>query len=145
MITKVAYWGVVFGVYAMSSTNGGTTVVRPIGIIDRRLSGILRSTDLPKCIGKTQKIASDVASDEFGIKLAAHRCYRMLVGMAKVRLDQERKILDAMQIQNRSEQDRMQNARYPKEKKTILQRVKGALAPKQLPAKKNKKLGIIRG
>jgi hypothetical protein len=141
MIAKGLYRGVLFGVYALPSPDNGTTVVRPLAVMDRNLAGLLSGVDIRKCVGKAHKVDADDNSDAYGVHQSCCRCYRMVIGMAKIKLDHIRRGLDEMQKQSRNDQDRMQNARYPKapEKKGLVQRVKGALVPKQLPAKKNGK------
>ncbi len=139
MIGKVVYRGVVFGVYAMSSTHEGTSVVRPMDVLDENLAGLLLGMDIRKCVGKAHKVDSDVGSDWFGIHQASCRCYRMLIGMAKIRVNDVLNRLNEMQEQSRKDQNKVQDARYPQvEKKGMIQRIKAAVAPKQIAAKSKK-------
>ena len=117
---RVSYRGVLFGVYSMASLNGGHTAVRPLAVSsDSLLAGLLAGEDVSKCVGKAFKEPEDDNSDEFGVHQAACRCYRMLVGLAKVRVNKVLETLDEMQRQSRADQDKVHSARYPRAEKPM--------------------------
>lgn len=114
MIGRVKYRGVVFGIHAVASTHNGHTVVRPIAI-PVELSDLVDEKSLAKCVGRAFKTEQDTNSDDFGVRLATCRAYRMLVGEAKVRVQGALRILDGMQKACRAEQDKLHDKRYPKQ------------------------------
>lgn len=114
MIGRIKYRGVVFGIHAVASTHNGHTVVRPIDV--GALGIILNSKDISKCVGRAVKVAEDKNSDDFGVRIATYRAYRILIGMVKVQVQKVIKAYDGMQAECRADQDRLHNRQYPKEK-----------------------------
>jgi hypothetical protein len=114
MIGRVKYRGVVFGVHAVASTHKGHTVVRPI-VVPVELSDLVDERNLAKCVGRAFKTEQDTNSDDFGVRLATCRAYRMLIGKAKVHVQRATRILEGMQKDCRAEQDSLHAKRYPKQ------------------------------
>ena len=114
MIGRVKYRGVVFGVHAVASTHNGHSVVRPICIAGNPFLHILKGKNISKCVGKAFKTELDENADEFGVKLATYRAYRMLVGEMKDEVQGWMGFLNGMQKSCCAEQDKLHNQRYPK-------------------------------
>ena len=115
MTDRVTYRDVVFSVHAKASTHKGHTVVRPIavvGVLGNMLSGV---RDVPlKCVGRAFKVEGDKNSDDFGVRLAVYRSYRMVVGLAKGEVQKVMKACDGMQKECKADQNKLHDKQYPK-------------------------------
>jgi hypothetical protein len=111
---KAVYRGVVFGMFAMASTNGGHTVVRPVATTNARLGSLLAGADMKGCVGKSFKLKKDEEDDAFGVRLAVYRSYRALVGMGKSELQRRMRLLNNMQKECKADQIRDMSRKYPK-------------------------------